>query len=205
MALCVLIPAWAPLPLGPYFIWFNMFYTSILGFDFCRLFLIGGLVLSMAWFRPRKEEPKTPLPRSIPIALAVLLVFMGLTWWTFWQIALYPEGALANPVFHLPITFWWPLGGDFVGGNLITFLLEWSAIPLAVLGIVALVKARTRDRRWRAVYFLSLSVMMLAFCVLNLLSSMDATAASDMWRTPTQQYCAVITAVGLVGTGVALC
>ena len=203
LAACILIPAVSPLPLGPYFIWFNLFYTGILGFDFCYLFLIGGLALSLIWFQPQKGEPKTPLPRSIFIALAVLLAVMGLVWWTFWQMTLYPGGALANPMFHLSTEFWWSLGGDYVGGNLLSFLLEWSAVPLAAVGLAALVKARIRDRRWRAVYFLSLSVMMLAFAVLALLTSMDVTAA-DPWTT-TRRLCIAITAAGLAGTGVSLC
>ena len=83
--------------------------------------------------------------------------------------------------------------------------LEWSAIPLAAVGMVGLVKARTRDRRWRAVYFLSLSAMMLAFAVLALLTSMDVSSAPDTWWLYTRQACIEITAIALLGTGVSLC
>lgn len=205
MAACLLIPADSPLPGGAYFVWFNMFASDIPGFTFCRFFLIVGAAVSLVWFRPRKGEAKAPLPRAVPIALAVLLAVMGLVWWAFWQLALYPGGALTNSIFHLPLEFWWPLADFYVGGNLCSFLLEWSAIPLAVLGIVALVKARTRDRRWRAVYVLSLSTLMLAFAVLTLLTSMDITSAPDTWWLYTQRTCIEITAIALLGTGASLC
>lgn len=205
MAACILIPAESPLPLGLYPVWFTLFLHDgfiIPGVPMFLWFMITGLVLSLIWFRPRQGEAKTPLPRSILIALAVLLAVMGLVWWTFWQLTLYPGGALTNPIFHLPMEFWWPMGGGYIGGNLFAFLLEWSAIPFAVVGMVGLVKARTCDRRWRAVYFLSLSAMMLAFAVLALLTSMDP---SDIRWTYTRQICIEITALGLIGAGVALC
>ena len=162
MAACLLIPAYSPLPGGLYFVWFNMFVSDIPGFTFCRFFLIVGAAVSLVWFRPRKGEAKAPLPRAVPIALAVLLAFMALVWWAFWQLTLYPGGALVNPIFHLPFGFWWPLSDVYVGGNLLMLLLECAAVPLMILGVAALVKARVRDRRWRAVYFLSLSAMMLS-------------------------------------------
>ncbi len=208
LAACILIPAASPLPLGLYPVWFALFSPDgflIPGVPMFLWFMIAGLALSLVWFRPRRGEAKTPLPRSIFIVLAVLLAVMGLVWWTFWQITLYLEGALANPIFHLPMGFWWPLGRVYVGGNLLTFSLEWSAIPLAAVGMVGLVKARTRDRRWRAVYFLSLSAMMLAFAVLTLLTSMDVTSEPDTWYIATRQICLTITALGLIGTGVSLC
>ncbi len=205
MAACLLIPAYSPLPGGLYFVWFNMFVSDIPGFTFCRFFLIVGAAVSLVWFRPRKGEAKAPLPRAVPIALAVLLAFMALVWWAFWQLTLYPGGALVNPIFHLPFGFWWPLSDVYVGGNLLMLLLECAAVPLMILGAAALVKARTRDRRWRAVYFLSLSAMMLAFAVLALLTSMDVSSAPDTWWLYTRQACIEITAIALLGTGVSLC
>ena len=208
MAACILLPADSPLPGGLYPLWNSLFYVEpYFWFPFFypyRLFLIVGLAASLAWFRPRQEEAKAPLPRSIIITLAVLLAVMALVWWTFWQMTLYPEGALVNPIFHLPMGFWWPLGNDYIGGNLLSFLLEWSAIPFAVVGIVGLVNARLRDRRWRAVYFLSLSVMLLAFAALALLTSMDVSSAPDTWYTGTLRLCIEITIIGLIGTGLSL-
>lgn len=204
MAACILIPADSPLPLGLYPVWYTLFSPDgfiIPGVPMFLWFMMTGLTLSLIWFRPRRGEGKAPLPRSILIVLAALLAVMGLIWWTFWQITLYPDGALANPVFLLPYGFWWPLADIYVGGNLLSFLLEWSAVPLAAVGMTGLVKARVRDRRWRAVYFLSLSVMMLALAVLALLTSMAVSPEHlDTWR-----LCIEITVLGLIGTGVSLC
>ena len=200
MAACIFIPGTCPLPGGAYFIWFSLFHTGIPSFNFCRLFLITGTVVSLVWFRPRKEERRTPLPRSVLIALAVLLAAMGLVWWVTWQLALYPEGALANPIFQLSLNFYLPVSDFNLGGNLLALLLEWSALPLIILGIAALVKARTRDRRWRAVYILSLTAMMLAFSVLAVLTSMDPVTLSFPLG-----YSVEITLIGLAGAGVGLC
>ena len=205
MAACILIPGFSPLPGGPYPVWFNMFYTDIPGFNLCRLFLITGIVVSLIWFRPSPEEIKAPLPRAIPVVLAALLAVMGFVWWVFWQMTLYPEGALTNSIFHLPAGFWVPIANFYVGGNIFSILLEWGAIPLMILGGTALVKARIRDRRWRAVYILSLSALMLAFAVLALLSSMDLSLEPDTWWLSTRRDCVEITLIGLIATGVALC
>lgn len=201
MAACIFIPGTGPLPGGFFFPWFRLFPGAIPGPNLCRFFLIVGTVVSLVWFRPRKDEARTPLPRSILIALAVLLVLMGSMWWVSWQLTLYPNGALTNPIWSLPMDLWWPMGNHFIGGNLLAFLLNWNVLPLIVLGITALVKARTRDRRWRAVYILSLSAMMLAFRVLGVLTSLALTAPPvfPLWNS------VEITLIGLIGAGVALC
>ena len=205
MAACLLLPAVSPLPFGLCRLWYDLFYSDIPGFYFYRLFLIVGPAISLIWFRPRKGEKKAPLPRAILITLAALLVLIAGVWWIFWQITLYPGGALASPIFRLPITFWWPLGNSLVSGNLVSFLLEWIAVPLAAVGMAGLVKARVRDRRWRAVYVLSLSALLLAFRVLSVLFSMDPTATLEYLFTEAMPTMIEITAVGLLGTGVALC
>lgn len=206
MAACVVVPGVSPL--GPSVVWNGLFWSE--GFlipkvPLFRSAMILALILSLVWFRPRPGEPKAgPLPRAVPIALAALLAVMGLVWWTFWQMTLYPEGALVNPIFHLGVGFWWPLGGGYVGGNLLMLLLECAAVPLMILGVAALVNARVQDRRWRAVYFLSLSVMLLAFAVLALLTSMDVSSEPDTWWVFTRRLCIEITIIGLIGTGLSL-
>ena len=201
MAACIFIPGTGPLPGGFFFPWFRLFPGAIPGPNLCRFFLIVGTVVSLVWFRPRREEARRPLPRSIPAALAVLLAVMGSMWWVSWQLTLYPGGALANPVFSLPMDLWWPMGDHSIGGSLLALLLNWNVLPLIVLGITALVKARTRDRRWRAVYILSLSAMMLAFRVLGVLTSLALTAPPvfPLWNS------VEITLIGLIGAGVTLC
>ena len=203
MAACLLIPAASSLFGGLYPVWFNLFHTDIPGFTLCRFFLIAGTSVSLIWFRPRPEDPKAPLPRAVPVILAAELVLLAAVWWTYWQLALYPGGVFTDQAFWLPVLVY--VGPLTYASHILAILLEWSSIPLTVLGIAALVKARTRDRRWRAVYVLSLAVLMLAFAVLALLTSMDVSSEPDTWWIPTCQRCIEITAIGLLGTGASLC
>ena len=74
-----------------------------------------------------------------------------------------------------------------------------------MFGVAALVKARTQNRRWRAVYVMSLSLMMLAFCPLCMFGSMDPTATLADSFAYTRRLCLIITLLGLAGTGASLC
>ncbi len=199
MAACLLIPAASSLFGGLHPVWFNLFHTDIPGFTLCRFFLIAGTSVSLIWFRPRLEDPKAPLPRAVPVILAAELVLLAAVWWMSWQIALYPDGVFADQAFWLPVLVY--VGPLTYTSHILAILLEWSSIPLTVLGIAALVKARTRDRRWRAVYVMGLTLMMMAFCVLSAFTSMDWTAA---WALPLPSS-VEITAIGLLGTGASLC
>ena len=205
MALCALIPAWGPLPFGLWFVFYNLFspYGMIIpGIPWCFHFIVVGLVMSLVWFRPRKGEAKEPLPRAVAITLLVELALAGGVWWGFWQITLFPDGIMFQPAL-IPHWFDTVIGRVTLHGDWLCEALEWGGAAVGVLGVIALVKARTQNRRWRAVYVMSLSVMILAFCVLALFSSMDVSVA-DSW-TYTRQLCTAITVFGLIGTGVSLC
>lgn len=206
MAACILIPASSPLPGGSWLIFstlFSPYGILIPGIPWCFHFIAAGLILSLIWFRPWKGEPKPPLPRSIPAALGAELALMGLVWWCFYQIALYPDGFLYQPAL-IPDWFIALTGRETLHGHWMMIALEWGGAAVGVVGIVGLVKARTQNRRWRAVYFMSLSLMMLAFCVLSLFSSMDPLPVAELWAR-TRQMCLAITVFGLIGTGVSLC
>ena len=206
MAACLLIPGVSPLPGGPYPVWFSLFNSDgslIPGVPMYLYFMAVGIATAMIWFRPRPEEPKAPLPRAVSVILAAELVLLAAVWWMSWQIALYPDGVFTDQAFWLPVLVY--VGPLTYASHILAILLGWSSIPLTVLGIAALVKARTRDRRWRAVYVLSLAVLMLAFAVLALLTSMDVSSEPDTWWIPTCQRCIEITAIGLLGTGASLC
>lgn len=205
MAACILIPASSPLPGGSWFVFSNLFspYGILIpGIPWCFHFIAVGLILSLIWFRPRKGEPNPPLSRPILIALVVELVLMGVVWWCFYQTAL-PDGFLYQPAL-IPDWFLAMTGRETLHGHWMMSALEWGGAAAGVFGVIALVKARTQNRRWRAVYFMSLSLMMLAFCLLSLFSSLDPLPAAELW-VRTRQICLAITVFGLVGTGVALC
>lgn len=202
MALCILIPGVSPLPGGPYPVWFSLFNLDgflIPGVPLCLYFMAFGIATALIWLRPRKGEPKTPLPRAVSVILAAELVLLAAVWWMSWQITLYPDGAFTDQAFWLPRLVY--VGPFTYASHILAILLEWSSIPLMVLGVAALVKARTRDRRWRAVYVMSLTLMMMAFCVLSAFTSMDWTAA---WALPLPSS-VEITVIGLIGTGASLC
>lgn len=202
MALCTLIPGVSALPGGPYPVWLSLFNSDgflIPGVPLCLYFMAVGIATALIWFRPREEEPKTPLPRAVSVILAAELVLLAAVWWISWQITLYPDGVFADQAFWLPVLVY--VGPFTYASHILAILLEWSSIPLMVLGIAALVKARTRNRRWRAVYVMSLTLMMMAFCVLSVFTSMDWTAA---WVLPLPSS-VEITVIGLLGTGASLC
>ena len=68
-------------------------------------------------------------------------------------------------------------------------------------------KARMGDRRWAAVYVLAMTAMLVSLEVLAVISWMDYDATADALAALTRQIgvSAAITALGLAGTGVALC
>ena len=202
MAACLLIPGVSPLPGGPYPVWFSLFNSDgslIPGVPMYLYFMAVGIATAMIWFRPRPEEPKAPLPRAVSVILAAELVLLAAVWWMSWQIALYPDSVFTDQAFWLPVLVY--VGPLTYASHILAILLGWSSIPLTVLGIAALVKARTRDRRWRAVYVMGLTLMMMAFCVLSAFTSMDWNAA---WALPLPSS-VEITAIGLLGTGASLC
>lgn len=206
MAACILIPADSPLPLGLWRVFdhlFSPYGILIPGIPWCFHFIVIGLILSLIWFRPQKGEPKAPLPRPVIVTLAMELALMAAVWWGFWQLTLYPDGIMFQPAL---VTYWFDsiIGRTTLHGHWLAWALEWGGAAVGVVGVVGLVKARTRNRRWRAVYFMSLSVMMLAFCVLSIYSYMGPIDPAST-VVYTRQLCAAITIVGILGTGVSLC
>lgn len=202
MTACLLIPGASPLPGGLYPVWFSLFNSDgflIPGVPMYLYFMAVGIATALIWFRPRRGEPKTPLPRAVPVILAAELVLLAAVWWMSWQITLYPDGVFTDRAFWLPVLVY--VGPFTYASHILAILLGWSSIPLMVLGIAALVKARTRNRRWRAVYVMSLTLMMMALCVLSAFTSMDWTAA---WVLPLPSS-VEITVIGLLGTGASLC
>ena len=211
MAACILIPVNCPVPLflpdkfG--LIWVCLFspyvYLFIPGFHMYLWLMIPGIVLSLAWFRPRKGEPKASLPRPLIVTLIVEFALMAAVWWCFYQFSLYPDGIMFQPAL---ITHWldamngWTTPHSAWAGE----ALQWGGIAVGIAGVVALVKARTQNRRWRAAYVMSFALMMLAFCLLNQYSFLDPSDGFASMEAHTRQCCTVITIIGLAGTGVAL-
>lgn len=176
------------------------------GFQLGPVLALLGAALALVWFRRRRDEPKSPIPKGIIITLAVLLVWIGLVFLFSWAVLRDLECFLAM----------WGMMEPLIGprGHLVYRSMHLSTWAMCLLpffvsyaALYWLVKARVRDRRWAAAYILALTAIVVSMETLAQVTSMDPTPTfsieAGMWVNLLK--CAVITAVGLVGTGVALC
>lgn len=170
-----------------------------------------GSVGTLAWFR-KNGHRAGKLPRAITVLLAALSV---------WMIAILvvdgcwissPQGFAGMWGWKRPTYFGMPLGPlDYRVSSLldrIITLTQYGGIITTLLGIFALVKARTGDRRWAAVYVLSAAAMIVTVETFVLLCGHDLTPEGISTLTlqwSSLVYYAAVALVGWLGTGVALC
>ena len=217
MAACILIPGasphapfywlWDACFAGPYGGGWGWFHT----FSHWGPILAGiGFAVSLVWFR-RTGRKEGRLPRAVIILAAVLLVWTGALLLVEWAAFRDPQSFI-NLLGKVPLTYFgFPIGPN--GGTpvplsteLLTDASQYGGTAVAFLGVYALVKARTGDRRWAAVYCLAMAVMLVSMESLAVITSMDPNAFStDNWWHAQMGYHLVILAVGAAGTGVALC
>ena len=170
-----------------------------------RVVTVLGGVTALVWFRWQGRK-SARLPRAIPILLAALLACCG-------GILLY---CWAGSRDFDSFAAMWGIYKPWIGPNSVTgisasvhlpltFMADGSVI-IAIAGVFWLVKARTRDRRWAAVYIMALTVILAALNVVAVIYSMDPPplTSEEIYRQLLFQS-AGITAVGVVGAGVALC
>lgn len=218
MAACILIPGASPhAPF--YWLWDACFagpYGG--GWGIFRAFshwgpiLAGtGLAAALVWFRlqGRKEGR---LPRAVKLWLAALPAWLAAVFLACWLALRDPQG-FVSLLGEVPLTYFGvpigPNGGMMVplSVEILKGALQYGGTVVAVLGVYALVRARTGDRRWAAVYALAMTAMLVSMEFLALFTAMDPTAdftAAD-WYLPFLGQCAAYAAVGLAGTGAALC
>ena len=187
MAACLLLPAVSPLP-GMTRLW-QFFQRYLYRFPVELMFLAAGLGVSLVWFRRREAEKEGPLPRGVKPLFALQLAGMAAAWSVLCLAAFQPQGPMAFLQAHAGLA-----------GHIADILL-WMGFLLSLTGLWALVQARLADRRWRAVYALSLTTTVLVMAALSMLWDMrlDASPADSL------PYCVLLTALGLAGTGVSLC
>lgn len=170
-----------------YYLWGGVPITSQLT---VLLFPLGA-VLAFAWLRSGGEKGtgKAP-PKGIVPLLVLLLLGVAWTWFLAW-IILTEQWDIAN--------FLFPSHGRAVERT-----LALSIVAAGAAGMFGLVKARLGDRRWLAVYFMSLAGAGAAICLWRMMTRMsfDSTAG---WQIPYWIRLGFITAAGLLGTGVSLC
>lgn len=225
LAACLLAAALAPLPASPSYMllkwyeWGGSFHLVDAPVNILTLLpflqLAAGTGLCLACFLRRRDRVKPALPRGVILCGLLMLAALAYAWWVVWRLSADPGQLLTL----------WTVDESFIGEGTgpaysarfspgliaIAERLEWGCCALAgLVGLLALVKARTRDRRWAAVYILSLAAAVLSLAVLGMVSSFSdfGTPHSplyDGWFRPYLPQFAVLTAVGLAGAGAALC
>ena len=219
LAFCLLAAALAPLPASPsfrlslWYEWFSGYRLSDPEFGiWCFLpiaQLAAGMVLCLLWFLRRREAVNYPRSKGMLLCALLLAAVMAYAWWVVWRISASPEQYLTT----------WVDDGVGYRANFAPGLfemsggLEWGGCALSgLVGMVALVKARTQDRRWAAVYLLALTAAVLSLAVLAMLANFSDLSPynerfrytySDGWLAPYLPQFAAVTALGLIGSGVA--
>jgi len=186
MAACLLLPALSPLP-GMTRLW-HLWKGTLSRFPVEGMFLAAGLALSLLCFRGKEHRPA---PRGLVPLLALQLAGAAGVWAVIWTALAQPQGAMDFFRAHAALA-------RHVGD-----LLMWAGFLLALTGLWSLVQARLSDRRWRAAYVLGLTAVTLVMAALSILWRMDLNAPG--WQNPYWRRCALLTALGLVGTGASLC
>lgn len=167
-----------------------------------QVFLAGlpllGMALAWGWFRRHGVKPpeRAAFRRVCPL-LAVELLFLAGAWALF-CLAAALEFSAGDEILAFLDAYPWSvrilrlflvLGGPLCGG----------------LGVWGLVRARTRDRRWLAVYLLGVTAAGLCAEVLALFSGMSMEITASDWWVSYARVLLDVTAAGLLGTGWALC
>ncbi len=199
MALCVFTLGISPTGIG-YLIWRLPFFPNHLG----PVFALSGAVLALVWFRRKKDGRRAPIPKGLAVALAFLLVWVGLVFLFYWAVLHDLDGFVSM----------WGTMTTFIGpGNTVprsTYLIQCALCYLPFLAsfpaLYWLVKARIHDRRWAAAYILAVTAILVSLETVAELTNMNVTAAPyEVSLRARLLQCAVVTALGLTGTGVALC
>lgn len=158
--------------------------------------MAAGLLLSLYWFR-RHGQKNGPMSRWLLLALAVVLACgVGTLAWN-----------------------WYVLSPEFLDFYSETYphVIPWQIIlqrelvteggwVCALIALAGLVLAKCYDRRWLALYVLSVTVAALCGFILLHMHRMDMSyAISSSIQAYLFARLIPIGAVGLIGTGVALC
>lgn len=167
--------------------WSDIFY--------CYILFAPGIAAALVWFRRQGRKTKN-IPKAVPVLLAVLLAYTAggllLYWSCVWDLLGTWEGvpALLRPE-----------EGPFY---LLQFVMGYSSTFFAFLGIYSLVKARTGDRRWAAVYVLAMTAILISRMLMEWSHVPVITNPEEKFRQ-IMLRCTLIAAAGAAGTGAALC
>ena len=201
MAACILTLGFSPTAIG-YPFW-RLYFDSWRYNHFGPLAAVLGVVLALAWFRWQGYKSEK-LPKAIPILLAVLAAWTGALMLAGWLAMRDPVG-FSEALGQVPSL----IGPDrmlSLSVHILNAVLTYSSALMALMGAFSLVRARTQDRRWAAVYILAIAAMLVPLEMLALFTCMDPIIdiTTAWYRTELVKYAATF-AVGFVGAGVALC
>ena len=210
-AACVLIPGLSPLP-GMAKLWAYCFYIiHIGGVSPGEVIPFLGIPAAILWFRLRGRREGT-LPRAVPVLLAVMAVWLAgvlAVNWLWMRDPLGFAGMLGEtPVYVLfGLVRVGPPGYTMSRSvKILQDVYMWGGFAMALVGVYALVKARTEDRRWAAVYTLAAMAMLVPISTLALMGSMEPlNPMTAGWWPPYFRTWAIYAGVGVAGAGVALC
>lgn len=201
MAVCILAPGISPTVIG-YPIWILLF-DGWVEYPYGAYLTTLGAVLALVWFRCTGRKTG-PLPRTIPVLLAVFLLCIGGVIWFCWACSRDFDAFLEM----------WGTTKAWIGPNtdisrsfyLFRYAMAHGSTIISFIGAFGLVKARVGDRRWAAVYVLAATAMLTALLVVDWSGRMDTTFTTpeELFRQMLSQ-CSGVAAAGLIGTGVALC
>lgn len=171
------------------FLWWDQVWFPV-------LVMAVGLPLSLYWFR-RHGQKNGPLSKRLVMALVVVLVYgVGTLAWN-WHV-MSPE-CLSYYSETYPHIIPWQI-------ILQRELVINGGMVCALLAFIGLVLAKRYDRRWLALYVLAVTVAALCGFIMLLMHSIDLNYAMT---NSIQTYLFIrlipIGAIGLIGTGVALC
>lgn len=185
LSLCALVPCFSSDGSA-----FWVHYFDLIG---CALSAVGTLGV-LLWFR-RYEKREQQMPGALPIVLAVLIAWCG-------GVILFNWLWMRDPIAYVQATEWLE---PYIGNatTVITTFFRFGSIAAALAGVWGLIKARTGDRRWIAVYIMALASVLLMIGSLLLMRTLSSIG--DGWYWPYLWQYIIIFITGLFGTGVALC
>lgn len=186
-----LLAKWAWTAHSPFyrFLWWDQMWFPV-------LVMAVGLALSLYWFR-RHGQKNGPLSRRLMLALAVVFAYgVGTLAWNWYVMA--PQ-ALKGLVEQYPSVIPWQI-------ILQRELLIEGGVGCALIALAGLVLAKCYDRRWLALYILAVTLAaILGFVEFNLVSIDISAPGPEIIQTYLFSRILPVGAVGLIGTGVALC
>ena len=170
------------------FLWWDQMWFPV-------LVMAVGLVLSLYWFR-RHGQKNGPLSKGLVLALAVVLIAGCGVMYGIWDVT---GAVMYEQVSEHALQLRQEV-------SLVITAMMYVGAGSALVAFAGLVLARCQDRRWLALYILGLTVAaMIGFVTFHFKSMSLNYPTADIIQSYLFARIIPIGAVGLIGTGVALC